>query len=132
MLNFSMMELIHSDKAKANNIDNVPKDVKVYDNLLKLIYNVLQPLRDDLKAPIIVSSGYRCLKLNRLLKSKDTSEHVLGMAADINVKGLTPWQVYKYIINSKLKFHQCILEYNSWVHISYNEACNTREHFRID
>lgn len=46
----------------------------------------LQKLRDEF-GPIEVTSGYRCLKHNRSIGSKDTSQHVASKAADIRPNG---------------------------------------------
>ena len=53
----------------------------------------LQLLRDTIKKPIIISSGYRCLKHNRSIGSKDTSQHIKGTATDIKIKGMKPDRV---------------------------------------
>lgn len=50
----------------------------------------LQFLRDAVKTPITVVSGYRCLKHNRRVGGAAGSYHVYGMAADLYVPGVTP------------------------------------------
>ena len=40
------------------------------------------------------------------------------MAADIRVKGMTPDQVVKAIINAGLAYDQVIREFDSWTHVS--------------
>ena len=62
--NFTLEELIRSDTAERLGIDNVPKDEKVIENLRNLCFEVLQQLRDYVKAPVVINSGYRCPKLN--------------------------------------------------------------------
>ena len=44
-LKFDISELIHSDTAVRKNINNMP-DINSLDNMLKLIYYCLQPIRE--------------------------------------------------------------------------------------
>ena len=62
--NFTLNELVYSVTAEANRIDNRP-NVKVEANLKNLCETVLQPLRDYLGCPVIISSGFRCAELNK-------------------------------------------------------------------
>jgi len=55
---------------------------------------VLHELREHFGVPIHIMSGHRCLKHNRSVGSKDTSQHVQGRAADIMVKDVDPQKVY--------------------------------------
>ena len=55
--NFTLEELIRSDTAERLGIDNVPKDEKVIENLRNLCFEVLQQLRDYVKAPVVINSG---------------------------------------------------------------------------
>jgi uncharacterized protein YcbK (DUF882 family) len=66
--------------------------LEVQKNVIQLGQN-LQVLRDYLKASITINSGYRSPQLNRKIKGATRSQHLLGTAADIVVKGHTPKQV---------------------------------------
>ena len=50
--------------------------------------------------------------------SKDTSQHRIGCAADIRVPGMTPDEVVKAVIASKIGYDQVIREFDRWTHIS--------------
>lgn len=122
MLNFKMSELIHSQTAIAHNVNNMP-DINSLDNLLTLIVECLQPVRNKLGKPMVITSGYRNDKVNRLVGGSSTSEHKKGMAADFVVNGMTVQAVIEFIRKSGLKYTQLIEEHSkntSWVHISYN------------
>lgn len=127
MLNFKISELIHSDTAIKHRINNMP-DINSLDCLLNLIVYCLQPLRDKIKKPVIITSGYRNAEVNRLVGGASTSQHTKGQAADIKVSGMTPSKLYTYILNSGIEYDQLILE-PSWVHISYNRGRNRKEYF---
>lgn len=64
----------------------------VIENIEELAAN-LQVLRDHLKQPISINSGYRSPAHNRKVGGATASQHVLGKAADIVVEGFTPKQV---------------------------------------
>lgn len=124
-LYFSISEFIKSDKAILNNINNMP-DINSLDNLLNLIYFCLQPIRYYIKKPIIITSGFRCHKLNSLINGKCNSQHTIGQAADFYIKGISVCETIKLILKSGVEFDQLINEYDRWVHISY--ARNKNRH----
>ena len=86
---------------------------------LQVLAENLQVLRDDLAAPITISSGYRTISHNRKIGGAKNSYHLRALAADIVVKGYTSDQVYKKILqlikNGKMKAGglHC---YKTWVH----------------
>lgn len=125
-LNFTMSELIHSDTAKKYGIDNMPYNAEVLDNLLLLITNVLQPLRDYVNRPIIINSGYRSYSLNAKVGGVINSQHLTGQAADFTIKGLTVKQTMELVKKSGVPFDQLIDE-KTWVHISYNKTKNRKQ-----
>ena len=83
-LNITISELCKSETAEKNGIKNIP-DLKALDNMLNLIVYLLQPLRDKIARPIIISSGYRCPQLNKLVKGVANSGHLKGTCADFIV-----------------------------------------------
>lgn len=129
-LNFTISELVKSDTAEKNGINNTP-DINSLDNLLELIFYVLQPLRDKLKKPIVITSGFRSVKVNALVGGVSNSQHLYGQAADITVSGMSTAQLFDFVKNSGIEYDQCINEYNSWVHISYNKGHNRKQAFKL-
>ena len=119
--NFTLNELVYSVTAEANKIDNRP-NVKVVANLKALCENVLQPLRNSLGCPVIVSSGFRCAELNKKVGGRPNSQHLLGEAADFVVPQRNLKDVFNYI-KAHLPYDQLLFEYNSagdrWIHVSY-------------
>ena len=125
-LNFSIKELIHSDNATKAGIDNTPSIAEI-DNLLNLIFYCLQPIRDKLKKPMIITSGYRNYQVNFLAGGVLNSQHTKGEAADFKVPGMSITQVVNFIVNSGVEFDQLIDEKNQWVHISYRKGNNRKQ-----
>ena len=70
--------------------------INVYHNIVK-VANQLQVLRDELKKPIHINSAYRSEEYNAKVGGVKTSQHLMGKAADIEIKGLSPLEVYKTI-----------------------------------
>lgn len=124
-MNFKLSELIHSDTAVAYKINNMP-DINSLDCMLDLICDCLQPLRDKLKKPMIITSGYRCPALNRAVGGVTNSQHTKGQAVDFHVNGMTIKEVIDFVIKSGVPFDQLIDE-RSWVHISYRKNNNRRQ-----
>lgn len=85
---FTLDEFLYSEQAQRfPNIAQLQKKPpkNVVDSLVYLCNTTLQKISDTFKYPITISSGYRCKELNRLVGSSDTSQHVLGEAADISI-----------------------------------------------
>ena len=111
-----------SATAQRKGIKNDPS-LQVCKALTALIEKVLDPLREAYGKPIIVTSGYRCEKLNKAVGGAASSQHVKGEAADIRSVQDTPEEnkkLFDLIVKLGLPFDQLINEYNyDWVHVSF-------------
>lgn len=124
---FTLGELTHSDTALRLGIKNLPSD-EIIENLKKLCALGLERVRSVCgDSPLIVSSGYRCLKLNRAIKSKDTSQHILGCAADFTVLGQNVKDTFAKIKDGDFDYDQLIIEYNRWIHFSISPTGDNRK-----
>ena len=135
--NFSLTELTKSYEAIRRGIDNTILTSKEVSNLRTLCVEVLQPIRDAL-GTVTVNSGFRCLELNRAIKSKDSSQHRLGEAADIEVAGMSNYDLACWI-RDNVEFDQLILEFYDanipsagWVHVSFTDEGNRNQCLTID
>lgn len=77
---------------------------------------VLEELREVYRQPITINSGCRCEEWNRKVGGEQKSQHLLGTAADVVVKGMSPFKTYQYL-DSKYKGKYGIGLYSTWVHI---------------
>ena len=123
--NFTLEEMTASQTATRKGIDNSPHDLTTKGNL-RAICLLLEVIRSDLNKPIRISSGYRCLELNRAVGSRDSSAHTKGLAVDISVTGMTTKELAEQIADMNLPFDQIILEYpdsktGGWVHLGMAE-----------
>jgi len=65
----------------------MPDDV--FENIKELAIN-LQYIRDYINTPIKLTNAYRCKKHNKKVGGSNKSQHILGKAADIQVKEIAP------------------------------------------
>lgn len=128
---FNLEELTHSETATRLDIDQTPS-AEVLDNLFFLA-GKLEDVRNLLGHPMLISSGYRSLPLNRHLGSKDTSAHVKGLAVDfISPSYGNPESIVKAIFNSNIEYDQLILEYDRWVHLAFAQNNPRNQSLIID
>lgn len=64
----------------------------------------LQKIRGIVKKPIIITSGYRCPAHNKKIGGSPKSQHLLGKAADIVIKGLSVKQMYQVLVPFHKKY----------------------------
>lgn len=124
--NFTLEELTTTN----HKVDNTPNDDEVQ-NLTKLAAT-LQTIRDTYNQPIIISSGFRCKQLNKIVGGVSNSDHVFGCAADIHSKSNTKGDnkklfdlIVSLIKQERIECRQLIDEKNySWIHIGINSLHN--------
>ena len=128
--NFSLKELTRSQTAIRHGIINLPNQEQLV-CLTALTTAILQPIR-EVHGRVDINSGLRVLELNRKIGSGDTSQHVLGQAADLECPSIDNLQLAKWI-EQNLKFDQLILEFyeqgeptSGWIHVSYNNQGENR------
>lgn len=130
--NFALEEFTKSNTAKRLGIDNTPGPIEIA-NIGALVINVLQPLRDAMGFPIIITSGYRSQALNeQISNAASDSQHTKGEAADI--VGQDKAKMF-YYIKDNLPFDQLIWEAGNsnepqWIHVSYKAIGNRKQVLR--
>lgn len=118
---FSLAELCASDTAARKGIDNTPPATVI--EALKNTALGLERIRTLVGKPINVSSGYRSPKLNAAVGGQSASQHTRGEAADITVPGMPVPELARVIADNRIALgvDQVILEFSSWVHVSFAE-----------
>ena len=129
--NFTLSELTKSSYAVRNGLSNIPSSIEVA-NLKALCVNVLQPLRDKF-GTVNITSGYRAPAVNIGIGGSRNSDHCRGMAADLEIPGVSNREVVAWI-RLNLPFKQLILEYGDagWVHVSYDPRDLRKEVLSFD
>ena len=112
--NFTLGELT----VTGSGFSNAPNDIELA-WLRQLASNILQPLRDKVGVPLVVTSGFRSAAVNKAAGGAANSQHRLGQAADFTVAGMSPIDTCRLIVRMGLPFDQLIQEHHRWVHVSY-------------
>ena len=130
--NFSLIEFTKSQTAERKGIENTPNEIHTI-AMEALCHNILERVRSAFAKPVMINSGYRSPALCEAIGSKSTSQHCNGEAADIEIFGVSNYDLAKYIENN-LNFDQLILECwdgiepnSGWVHVSYVDDTTNRK-----
>lgn len=118
---FNLEEFTFSQTALKMGIDNTPSRAVV--QWLKYgCKNVLEPLRQELKTPVIVTSGFRCKALNIAVGGVPMSQHVIGQAADLRADKTMQKRIVEILKKNKF-VDQVISECKgsvTWIHVSWS------------
>jgi hypothetical protein len=129
-----LSEVVRSESAKRKGISNMPTAEHIA-NFKLLAEKVFEPIRQNFRCPIHISSGYRSKELNAAIGGSLTSQHCSGEAIDIDMdgtpNGVTNRMVFDFI-KDKLEFDQLIYEFGDaqnpdWVHVSYESSGKQRK-----
>lgn len=130
---FSLRELMHSAVALQNDIVNLPphnEAGEVYFNLTVIVDNLLDRIRERFAVPMIVTSGYRCEKLNKLIGGVDNSQHMKGEAVDFYFAGFSKKEMVTafFEIAEVFDFDQLIYyKSKGIIHASYSRKNNRHQ-----
>ena len=98
---FALSEFTKSATARSHGIKNEPAPEQV-ENLKALCVHTLEPLREKIGLPVVITSGYRTKALNSMLAhSSERSQHMLGQAADFYV-GQSPVSGSRFQVSDDL------------------------------
>ena len=127
--NFSLHEMTNSAIATKRGLSNMPTPEHL-ENLKTLCEKVLEPVRELMKCPIKITSGYRSGQLNAYIGGATSRQHMFGQAVDIDLND-TNAELYNAIV-SNLEFDQIIWEFGNdtnpdWVHVSYAQGKNRKK-----
>ncbi len=129
---FSLKEFTKSQTADRKGLDNTPPQ-DIIPKLSFLATQILEPLRERIQKPIIITSGYRSPELSLAIGSSQLSQHCKGEAIDIEALGMSTLNLAEMIINH-FEFDQVILECykkgdmnSGWVHVSLKSGDNRKE-----
>lgn len=91
---------------------------EVRSNLLELANN-LEVLRAHFNAPVTVNSAYRTPEYNASIGGAKNSQHILGKAADVVIKGVSPDEVadaIEFLIEVGLMKEGGVGRYDTFTH----------------
>lgn len=139
---FALMEFTKSATARSHGIKNEPAAEHV-ENLRALCVHTLEPLREALGLPVVITSGFRTKTLNNMLAhSSDRSQHMAGQAADFYVGHTESTEstestekasrrellinAFRAIITSEQIDYDQLILYPSFIHVSYHSKERNR------
>ena len=123
----SYIEATRSQTATRLGIENVPSKEVI--EAMELVANkCFEPLREWYGKPLVVSSFFRCEKLNKKIGGASNSQHVKGEAIDIDCGNKQDNMIIFDWLKNNVEFDQLINEYDySWVHVSYSKTKNRKQ-----
>ena len=121
---FKLSEFLNTDKYP----DNKPSMQDVV-NMTYGCLMLLEPAR-LIAGPIIINSGFRNGRVNRLVGGVSNSQHLLGQATDIRPKDPEQfWRLVEFL--KACSYTDQLLTGNGWLHISWNPLAQPRHYVRI-
>ena len=130
---FTFRELMHSNISLQNDFVNEPprpEVSKICLNLVVLVDNLLDPIRERFAVPMIITSGYRCKRLNKLVGGVANSQHMKGEAVDFCFAGFSKKEMAAafFEIAEDFDFDQLIYyKKKGIIHISYSGKNNRHQ-----
>ncbi len=123
---YTLGEMLKTSHAKWQQGENNPPTQAILDNIVNTLEN-MQKIREALKAPCLISSGYRSPPVNAAVGGASSSDHMQGMACDFSAPAYgTPADVVAAIVGMGIPFKQLILERppnrKPWVHIAFSRS----------
>ena len=86
----------------------------------KVLIDVLEGVRTHFERGVKINSGYRCTTYNEKIGGGENSQHLLGKAADIVVKGVSPDKVHTFL-NEKYPKLFGLGKYTTFTHIDVRD-----------
>ena len=113
--NFTFKELIKTNTG----LSNIPTTIEEVQNIVRLS-EFLQEIRNHLGKPITIDSAFRTKEVNEKVGGVSTSDHLLGLAADIKSSDMkTLYEILKSYLKDEIG--QLII-YPTFYHVSINRV----------
>ena len=114
------------------NIGKYPDNKPTLQDVANMTYGclmLLEPARLEV-GPIIINSGFRNSRVNRLVGGVGNSQHLIGQAADIHPKDPAQfWRLVEFL--KRCEYTDQLLTGNGWLHVSWAPFSTPRQMIRI-
>ena len=114
------------------NVGKYPDNKPTLQDVANMTYGclmLLEPAR-QVVGPIIINSGFRNSRVNRLVGGVTNSQHLIGQAVDIRPKD--PAQFWNLVEFLKTCEHtDQLLTGRGWLHVSWTPIAQPRHYIRI-
>ena len=114
------------------NVGKYPDNKPTLQDVANMTYGcimLLEPARLEV-GPIIINSGFRNSRVNRLVGGVSNSQHLIGQAADIRPKDPAQFQRIVDFLKAHALTDQ-LLTGSTWLHISWNPFAQPRHYIRL-
>ena len=114
------------------NLKKYPENIPTMQVVANLTYGcimLLEPARLEV-GPIIINSGFRNSRVNRLVGGVSNSQHLIGQAADIRPKDPAQFQRLVDFLKANALTDQ-LLTAQTWLHLSWNPFAQPRHYIRL-
>lgn len=131
---FTLQEFIRSSTATRLKIDNTPS-AEILRNIEYGVQRVLDPLRRIHQRPIIITSGFRCAKLNKAVGGVTNSWHTKGNAADIHIQDENEAKEIFEILKTLPSVDTVLFEHSrssQWIHVQWDINKTPRHHYNFN
>ena len=146
VINFDQFELCGSDKGERAGLDNTPPpeaaaNLGIVGLGLEVVRAEVNTRFCDRPRLVIVNSAYRSPEVNKLIGSTPNSFHILGLAADIRVPGVSHLDLARLCAEKLTLIDKIILEFYKpgnpragWVHLQWAKPDETprKEFYTIE
>lgn len=131
---FTLQEFIKSSTATRLKIDNTP-NAEILRNIEYGVQMILDPLRRIHQKPIIITSGFRCAKLNKAVGGVTNSWHTKGNAADIHIQDENEAKEIFDILKTLPSVDTVLFEHSrqsQWIHVQWDMNKTPRHHYNFN
>ena len=114
------------------NVKKYPDNKPTLQDVANMTYGcimLLEPAR-QVVGPIIINSGFRNSRINRLVGGVANSQHLIGQAADIRPQDPAKFQSLVDFLKSS-EYTDQLLTGSTWLHISWSPFRPPRHQIRI-
>lgn len=129
---FTLAEMLATQTFNGKGVDYNCESLtpEIYNNLVR-VANYLEDLRGDIEVrfnraiPIYVNSGFRCTRVNSSVNGASKSDHLKGLAVDINTNKLPQIPALRAFIenyinddvyDNRLRYYEI---HDNYIHISF-------------
>ena len=123
---------VHFRLVEFLNVKKYPDNKPTLQDVANMTYGcimLLEPAR-QVVGPIIISSGFRNSRVNRLVGGVANSQHLIGQAADIRPQDPAKFQSLVDFLKTS-EYTDQLLTGSTWLHISWSPFRTPRHQIRI-
>ena len=105
---FTLEELTRTDNKEFKELNLIRGKKELYKLTQLAVF--AEQVRSVINCPMVITSGYRCEELNKVIGGSSTSQHIKFEAVDFIPKSISAENAFCCLALSNLSFGQLILE----------------------